>query len=152
MKVNHVFPDKYLKGAHLGATQILVMVTAVCAEKMRAGPDKPEETNYVLRFNNLNGKTGEITPLPFLENVPGLGHGLVLSKPKAESIAEAIGTDEMDYWVGKRVVLYATKRMKGREEQYPIRARAPRSQPAQPAPAPSSTPETDHQQGDNQHE
>ena len=126
MHVNIAFPDRSLKGAQLVAP-ILIIVTAVRIEKMRAGADKPEERNWVLRFNNVDGKTGELTPLPFLENVPGLGHGLVLNRVKALSIAKALNEMEMDNWVGQRVVLYAEKKTKGGEEQHPIRARAPKA-------------------------
>lgn len=84
MKIQEVFPSKYLKAADLQGRNITVEIKHVELEQV--GSDK--ETRPVIYF-------------------VGKDKGLVLNKTNADVIG-AIAGDETDDWVGVKIVLFET--------------------------------------------
>lgn len=80
MKVSEAFPSKFLKAEDLRGRKVEVKIKNVEMEKI--GDDyKP-----VLYFS-------------------GKDKSLTLNKTNSLMIAKIVGTDEMDEWIGKRIVL-----------------------------------------------
>lgn len=107
MKVTDMFPSRVLRGADLPEKGMLIQITGVHTERMRAGQGKPEEIKYVLYFENFS--TGKATRVRGVQYTPEHGHGLVLRKSLALQINEVTNTDDTDQWAGKRVVIYGCK-------------------------------------------
>ena len=67
--------------------------------------------------------------------------GLVLNSTNLQLCAQALGSDETDDWMGKRVVLYSDPNVSfGGKLVGGIRIRAPKKPPAPPAPPPPPPP------------
>ena len=98
------------------------------SDLMRAGAGKPEETKYVLYFEDVS--TGKAARVRGVQYVPDHGQGLVLRKALAYQINEATGTDDTDHWAGKRVVIYGCKTKAQGKEVVSICARAPKAESA----------------------
>lgn len=105
--VYDAFPSKYLKGANLTGP-VTVTIERVVKESM---------------FKPGEGRSDAW----FLYCVKA-SRGVVLSRPLALAIAEAVGEPDMDKWAGKQVVLYPLPMTVAGREVTAIRARA-----AQPA-------------------
>lgn len=105
MKVNEMFPTKYVKGDELPSTGLKVTITAVKVEKMR----KP-------------GQAGEVDG--FVLWCQGAKRGIVLSAPLARQIAKITGEGDTDNWNGKTVVLYPEPMTVAGVDRVAIRARA----------------------------
>jgi hypothetical protein len=103
MKLNEVFPGRYLKHDDLGGRD--VRVTMDFAE-----------------LREMQGQDGEKRVLYF----QGRTRGLVLNKTNAGAIADAYG-DEMDDWAGKDIVLFCDKTQFGGKQVPCIRVRIPAS-------------------------
>ena len=116
MKLDDLFPSRYLKAADLQGREVPVTISHVAAEQMQAqsGP----ETKGVVNFR---------------------GHSkvLVLNQVNAMTIAEAYG-DETDNWGNKPLVLYPTRTQFGAKMVDCIRIKIPGQ------PAPPETPIADH--------
>lgn len=87
MKLNDMFPPKYVTGADLGGRSFVVTIARIQRESMRPNAQSPEVEKYVLY--TVEGK-----------------RGIVLGKPLALQIAQALGSDDTDDWCGKKVVIY----------------------------------------------
>jgi len=86
MKMNDVFPTKYLQASDLDGADVPVTITGCEIEEM--GKDK--ERKPVLSFKGTEKK-------------------LVLNKTNWSVIAKVLGTDETDDWIGQRITLYPTE-------------------------------------------
>ena len=86
MKMNDVFPTKYLQASDLDGADVPVTITGCEIEEM--GKDKDRKP--VLTFKGTEKK-------------------LVLNKTNWSVIAKVLGTDETDDWIGQRITLYPTE-------------------------------------------
>lgn len=148
MKVSDMFPSRVLRGSDLPEKGMLIQITGVHVEKMRAGQGKPEETKYVLYFDDVS--TGKPARVRGVQYVPEHGQGLVLRKALAIQINEATHTDDTDDWTGKRVVIYGCKTKAQGKEVVSICARAPKTEATganangkAPTTTPTTTPTTE---------
>lgn len=86
MKVSDVFQSKYLKCADLDGAEMLVVIEKV----------------DLVTFKERDGRD-KIQPLLFFQNVEKpFGCNIT----NARTIEHLLGTDEMDDWIGKEIVLY----------------------------------------------
>lgn len=124
-KVSEAFTSDsaYLKQADIGQRRVAVTIESISRELIGQGDDQEEK--WVLHFQNAS-------------------KGMALNKTNAETIAEILKDEEMDHWVGHKIVLYVDpKVMMGGKKVGGIRVMAyngngPR---AVPAPAPPPPPE-----------
>lgn len=107
MNVNQMFPSKYLKGSELTGP-----VTVTIASIHKEQSYKPGE-----------GKTDI-----FVLYCERAKRGVVLTKPLAFSIAEALGEPDTDRWTGRAVVLYPQVMSVAGQQVTAIRARAAAAQ------------------------
>jgi hypothetical protein len=75
----------------------------------------------------------------------GEEQSLVVNKTNALSIAEITGTDDVDEWIGAKIVLYAAKTDFAGRQVDCIRVRAPRNQSAKPTNPPAAVEAAQHQ-------
>ena len=103
MKIDQMFPKKYATGSDLEGP-VTLSIKMVQAEKMRSfsGGDTRK---WVIYFD-------------------GARRGVVLSRTLAEQIAEALGADDTDHWIGREVELYPDPVMVAGKQRIAIRARA----------------------------
>ena len=103
MKINEVFPSKYLKASDLQDREIAVTMAHVELDKLG------DDTRPVLYFK-------------------GKEKGLVLNKTNANNIASRYG-DDTDEWFGHQIILYpAMVDFQGKTTEA-IRVRVPKGQP-----------------------
>lgn len=105
MKLNDMFPSKYVTGAELGGRSYPVTIARIQAETMRPNAQSPEVTKFVLY--TVEGKKG-----------------IVLGKPLALAIARALGSEDTDDWTGKKIVIYPEPVTVAGVQRVAIRARA----------------------------
>lgn len=103
MDINQLFPSKYLKGADLKAPTT-VTIASVKAESMYK-PGEGNVTKYVLYAQNGS-------------------KGVVLTRPLAVGIAQALGESDTDKWAGHKVVLFPVPMTVAGSPCVAIRARA----------------------------
>lgn len=104
MKINDMFPSKYVRGEELGGKSFSVTIARVVKERMRPDSRCPEADRFVLY-------TVE-------------GHkGIILSKTLADQIAKITGSDDTDAWPGKKIEIYPEGLMVGGVARVAIRAR-----------------------------
>lgn len=109
MDINQMFPSKYLKGSELPGP---VTVTIANIRKERTyKPGEGQTDIYVLICEKAT-------------------RGVVLTKPLAFSIAEALGEPDTDKWTGRAVTLYPQAMTIAGRAITAIRARATIPQPA----------------------
>jgi len=87
MRINEMFPSKYVKGEELGGKAFTVTIARIQPEKMRPNAQAPEVEKFVLY--TVESK-----------------RGIVLSKPLALQIAKALSADDSDKWPGKKITIY----------------------------------------------
>lgn len=87
MRIDHLFPSKYVKAGDLNGKPVTLTITRLTVEKMGHGAE--EERKPVLYFEKAT-------------------KGLVLNRTNAMIIASLYG-NESDDWAGKRIVIYPTK-------------------------------------------
>ena len=105
MKVNQMFPSKYLSAADLQGRQVQVIMDRVMMEQIRG--EHGTEDKYVLYFQ-------------------GKEKGLVLNVTNANTIAEFYG-HETDEWVGRAITLYSTRVQFGNRMVDAIRINRPQA-------------------------
>ena len=105
MKVNQMFPSKYLSAADLQGRQIQVIMDRVMMEQIRG--EHGNEDKYVLYFQ-------------------GKEKGLVLNVTNANTIAEFYG-HETDEWTGRAITLYSTRVQFGNRMVDAIRINRPQT-------------------------
>jgi hypothetical protein len=113
MKIDALFPSKYVKAADLGGKPITLTIAKLAIEKMGHGAE--EERKPVLYFQKAT-------------------KGLVLNRTNGMIIASLHGP-ETDHWVGKRITLYPTTVRAFGAVQDCIRVKE--EIPAQPKPQPA---------------
>lgn len=112
MRINEAFPSQYIKAADLQGRDVTLIIKEVKLE------DLGDDTKPVVYFNKTD-------------------RGLVLNRTNATTIANNLGTDEMDQWAGKAITMFPTQTdFQGRQVEA-IRIRLRRPAPKQPLPAPS---------------
>ena len=104
MKLEEMFPSRYVKGQDLQGRDLIVTIASVQSERMRPNPQSPELQKFVLY--TVEGKKG-----------------VVLSKTLASQIARAMGNDDSDDWTGKKVTLYPEPMTVAGVQRVAIRAR-----------------------------
>lgn len=87
MNINNLFPSKYLKAADL---------------------PEDEAVSYTIAKIKLEeiGKDKDNKPVIYFQ---GEDKGFVANKTNCRTIASALGSDEVDDWVGKTIRLYRTE-------------------------------------------
>jgi hypothetical protein len=103
MKVNEMFPSRYLKGCDLSGPVTVTIASVEPAEFYRPGEGKV--LGYVLYCEKAS-------------------KGVVLSKPLAVGISKALGEDDTDNWTGRQVVLYPQAMRVAGIDRIAIRGRA----------------------------
>lgn len=89
MKVNQLFPSKYMSGDDLGGKAWSFKITAVRLEEMHN-----RQTNSKIK-----------KPVVYFA---GPKKGLILNRTVAEQIAAATGQDDTDNWPGHSITIYPT--------------------------------------------
>lgn len=112
MKVSDMFPSKYLAGADM-AGPVTVIIAEVRPEPMYK-PGVGQTTGFVMYCEKAS-------------------KGVVLSRPLAKQIAQALGADDTEAWKGKRITLYPEPLTVAGVARVAIRARAATPQAPQPA-------------------
>lgn len=107
MKLTDMFPRKYASGDDLAGKPITLTITNVRTEKMRPQPAAPEQTKYVVYFENA-------------------GKGVILSRTLAYQIANIAGSEDTADWTGKRITLHPVPMTVAGKKRVAIRARAPK--------------------------
>ena len=105
MKLNEMFPRKYATGQDLAGKSPTLTIAGVSSEKMRPSPQSPEVQKFVIYFQETK-------------------KGVVLSRTLAQQIARAVGSDDTDNWIGKRVTLYPESVTVAGVNRVAIRAKA----------------------------
>lgn len=77
------FPGNYLKSEQIMGKRILVTIQKYLFEEV------DDERKLVLRFQ-------------------GKEKGLVCNKTNATSISDIVGSDDLDQWIGKQIILFQT--------------------------------------------
>jgi len=120
MRTGEAFPSKHLKAADLQGRRLSVVIDRVVVE------DVGDDRKPVVYFKNKE-------------------RGMALNVTNANMIAEITGTDEMDDWTGRAIVLYVAKvdyqgrRVDAIRVDYPPKTAAP----LPPPPPVHSAPLTD---------
>jgi hypothetical protein len=127
MKVSEMFPARFMRGQDLPAP-ILAQITAIDHEEVHPRPGVTEQ-KFVLRFERIDPRTGKPAPMPNVARTRE-GYGVILRKALAQQIAAALGSDETDVWVGKRVVMESAQTRAAGRDVLTIAARAPKAKPA----------------------
>jgi hypothetical protein len=106
MKVDELFPTKYLKANEIPDQGGMFTIESVVIEDMEATSFAPAATKPVLYLCEFK-------------------KGIALSRALATSIAEILGQQDTISWMGKHIYLYATLIDSGRGPHLAIRARTP---------------------------
>jgi len=104
MKRDQVFPDKYLKSAHLKGKAVTLTITAAPLETLK----------------NNKGEEQQKTVLHFAETKKTLP----LNATNWDSVADVCGDDTVD-WPGKKIEVYPTTTQMGGKTVECIRVRSP---------------------------
>lgn len=83
MKTNQIFPSKYLAAADLNDEHVMLTIDDAEMETLN------EEQKLVIRFREVQ-------------------KGMVVNKTNCGAIEQALGSDDTDDWIGRRIVLYPT--------------------------------------------
>lgn len=113
MKLNDLYPSKYLKASDLGDAIVTVEISKVTMEEV--GQEK--EQRPCIWFK---GKT----------------KGFICNKTNANTIAKVLMSQDTDGWLGGRIQIYATEVQFGNEMVMAIRVKL-RPPVAKPAPLPT---------------
>jgi hypothetical protein len=104
VNLDEMFPSRYVRGQDLQGRAVNVTINRIQPEKMRPNPQSPELQKFVLYTSE--GKKG-----------------VVLSKTLASQIAEILGSDESDDWIGKKVTFFPVPMIVAGVRRVAIRAR-----------------------------
>jgi hypothetical protein len=100
-----MYPRRYATGEDLQGKAVTLTVSRVVAEKMHPQPNTPAVERWVLYFKETQ-------------------KGVILGRTLAYQIAEAMGADDTDQWIGRRVTLYPQPMTVAGKSVTAIRARA----------------------------
>lgn len=115
MKINQMFPSKYMSGDDLGGKPWSFKITSVRLEEMH------------------NKQTNSKTKKPVVY-FTGPKKGLILNRTIAEQIAQATGQDDTDNWPGEVVTIYPTTVNAFGADHIVIRVRAASNGPSESPP------------------
>ncbi len=87
MKLTQMFPKRYATGSDFQGKALTLTVARVASEKMHPQANAPETEKWVLYFNETK-------------------KGVILNRTLAFQIAEILGSDETEEWVGKSITLF----------------------------------------------
>lgn len=122
MNINELKDSRYLRKEDCTPNGLLVTIASGQMENV-AMEGKPPEMLFVLHFAECE-------------------KGLIVKSTNAQLLAAALGSDETDDWVGKRVVLYNDPSITFQGKLVGgIRVRAPRGPASNPKPVAKPTPE-----------
>jgi hypothetical protein len=114
MSYKDYFPSRYLKVDDLKGRRVALTISACAPESVGQGADKKEK--LVIRFKE--------TP-----------KGLVANRVNSDSIAEIVGAEDEQEWIGHRVILVPSKTDYQGKRVGCIRVEAPGEAAALAAPA-----------------
>lgn len=103
MKLDTLYPSKFLSGRHLPSTGVLVRIESVALETLRVAANAPEQKKPVMVVSLI----APVTTLPGVERRPS-GYPVVMSETLARAIAHVLDSDDTDVWSGRQVVIYPT--------------------------------------------
>jgi hypothetical protein len=92
MNLNEIYPSKFLRGADLGGKSALVVIERVEMDSFYDSERRENVQKPVLFFKGKN-------------------KGVVLSKTLAYGIADIVGSEDTDTWVGKTIILYSEHKL-----------------------------------------
>jgi hypothetical protein len=119
MKISKMFPKRYATGEDLQGKTITLTIAKIAIEKMHPQPNAPEAEKWVIYFMETK-------------------KGIILSRTLANQIAEVLGSDETDEWLGKRIMIYPQPMTVAGRKVTAIRTRtALKGQPAESTDLPS---------------
>ena len=104
MKLNELFPHKYASGEDLQNLPYTLTISHLRQEKMIPTPGAAPVDKWVLYFKETQ-------------------KGIVLSKTLASQIAQAVGSDDTDNWVGKKITIFPEEVMVAGKPRTAIRAK-----------------------------
>ena len=87
MKLSSMFPRRYATGNDLQGKLHTLTITHIKCEKMRPQAGAPEVERWVLYFKETK-------------------KGVILSRTLAYQIAEILGSEETNDWLGKVIIIY----------------------------------------------
>jgi hypothetical protein len=102
MKIDDMFPRKYASGEDLGGKAVRLSIQRVDKEEVYNHGEK--DHRFVIYFD-------------------GAQRGVLLSRTLAQQIAEAVGQQDTNHWVGQVVELYPVPMTVGGVPRVAIRAR-----------------------------
>jgi len=105
MKLDDLFPRRFATGEDLKGRPVTLTISHLRSEKMTPTPGAAPVERWVVYFKDAQ-------------------KGIVLSKTLATQIAQAVGSDDTDAWVGKRVTLYPVTVTVAGQTRIAIRAKA----------------------------
>jgi hypothetical protein len=89
VRVDQLFPSRYLKAADLNTEEVKATISRLVVEPIRDVQSGKDEDQPVVHFEEFE-------------------KGLILNRTNAESIA-ALHRSDTDAWVGKRITLYVQR-------------------------------------------
>ena len=110
MKLPQMFPRRYATGEDLQGKAITLTIASIVREKMHPQANAPEVEKWVMYFKEAR-------------------KGVVLNRTLAYQIAEFLGSEETDEWLGKRIAIYPQPMTVAGKKVVAIRARAARGAP-----------------------
>ena len=105
MKLNEMYPSKYVTGADPAGKTWPVTIARIQLERMRVSSSSPEIEKWVLY--TAEGK-----------------RGIVLGRPLALQIGKILGSDDTDNWIGKKILVYPQAISVAGEQRLVVRAMA----------------------------
>ena len=112
MKVSEMFPRRWLVGSDLEGKAFRVKIEAVQQEEVRT-------------------RTGQ-TEAKWVLHLHGAARGLILHRTIAQQVADAVGSDDTQQWMGKEIVIYPLDMGVAGEKRIAIRVRKPTTQKVAP--------------------
>jgi len=105
VKINEMFPRKFVSGDDLNGKSYVVTIEEVRQEQLRIAGAAKEETRYVLYLLNTR-------------------KGIILSRTLAEQIADIVGRADTADWPRHKIVIYPVPMLVAGKKRVAIRARA----------------------------
>lgn len=115
MKVSEMYPKKFATGEDLAGKEATLIISSIELESMRPDPRAAEVQKYVLYFEKAQ-------------------RGIILNRTIAEQIAQAVGSDESDDWIGKKITLFPLPMVVAGKNRVAIRVKPPVNGPSDPPP------------------
>ena len=112
MRIGEMKETKYIKKEDVGEGKLVTI--AKMEQQNVAMDDQPEEIKWIIHFQEFN-------------------KGMVLNWTNIQLIAKAVGSEETENWIGKKIVIYEDPNVSfGGKLVGGIRVRAVKKQPTAP--------------------